>query len=65
MHRVGERLHLDQQWPLPFDGGYYGRAGHAGAAIGEEQLTRVGHGNQPCVGHFEQTEFAGWAEPML
>ncbi len=62
---VGERLHLDEQWPLPFERGQHGAARHAGTPVGEEQLAGVGHPDQPLFDHLEQAELVGGAEAVL
>ena len=44
--RHGERLDLDEQRPLALHRRHDDRARHAGAAVGEEQLRRVGHAGE-------------------
>ena len=47
--RHGERLDLDEQRALALHRRHDDRPGHAGAAVGEEQLRRVGHARRgPC-----------------
>ena len=63
--RRGERLDLDQQRTLALHRRRHDRAGHARAAVAEEQVARVGHPDQAVAGHLEQAELVGGAEAVL
>ena len=55
-HRHGERLHLDEQRPLSGHRRDDHRSGDTTAAVGKEQVRRVGHADEAAIGHLEQPE---------
>ena len=60
-----QRLELHEQRPMPVEDGHDGRPGGALVAIGEEEPTRIGHGDEALRGHLDDAGFAGGAEAVL
>ena len=60
-----QRLNLDQQWPGALHATDNRRARHALGALGEQDLRRVGHLDQPLVAHFKNPDFISRSKPIL
>ena len=60
-----ECLDLDRERSLAVEHRRDDRTRRPGLAVGEEQRRRVGHTGEAAVGHLEQAEVVGAAEPVL
>ncbi len=65
LHRVDERLDLDEQRPRALEGRDDRGSGDALAVLRQEQRRRIGHAAKPALGHREHAELVRCAEAVL